>query len=1626
MVSALVASVMLGALMAWAPSLAGAADGDAVANMVKDINPGSADSAPQLLVHAGNTLMFKAFDPAFGRELQKTDGTGGGTGLVKDISPGGNNSLAGTSAFSVAGHNVFFPAFDGSGGVGNEPYKSDGTAAGTILLKDINPGSASSVASTSSSNYAGVGNTMFFGATDGSVAPAHGRELWKSDGTPAGTVLVKDIKPGTSNSLSALPNLTALGNTLLFQADDGVNGTELWKSDGTEAGTVMVKDIAPGTFGSPETGFTPYSSFPANFAVAGATAYFGASDGLGTELWKTDGTEAGTVRVSAPGTLSIPQTLTVVGNSLYFRAYQSSDPEGDRELWRSDGTEAGTVRVKDIAPGFASSSPTNLTPFGDKLLFQADDGTHGPELWVTDGTEVGTVMLGDINAGSSGSSPSNFGMLGTTAYFSATDATYGTELWKTDGTPGGTVLAQDINPGTGSSTPQFLTPFNGMLFFSASDGTTGSAHGTELWRLRANFAPLAVADTYTTPQDSTLTVAAPGVLANDTDANADPLTAGSATTPAHGNVTLNADGSFSYTPVAGFTGTDSFTYVANDGLAPANSPGTVTITVAGANNAPVGADDTYSTNENVALSVPAPGVLANDSDADDDTLNAASASTPAHGAVALHADGSFTYTPATNFNGSDSFTYVTSDGHGATATATATISVAAVNNPPTPAADTYSTNSDTPLTIEAPGVLGNDSDPDADPLSAGSASTAAHGSIALAADGSFTYTPEAGFFGSDSFTYVVSDPSGATATATVNIGVVGEGSVSTVKASACGYRLGIGLFGGPQIFRGCGTGAAPSASSYSPEVALPVDGSGSPTAVAATDADGAIGDVGPAFVFTGRWPWEVNNAPPSGPISASAEGTPADGSVIASVDIALYPSPRPMRCYGEPAGTTNCEAPGGFGPSPVEGDSLHVECSAAKDAVSGTTHLTNAQLTTSTLAGGAPGDVEAVPDDPPVNYTRQGKIDNLGEHFTVVYNEQIWHPDGSLTVNAVHLYMFGPTAVGGLIVGQVICATNPAPVPPPDTAPPTCGAPAVAVLHPEDPTPRVPRSEFVGVFDTSGVQSIDNVVVTNGTVQVGDPSSTQEYQRFTPGQTGPLRIVATRTDESLPMRWSFDATDVAGNTIHCTGVDPSVPTVSASPASVTAGNPVTTTWSNITSPGPTDWVGLYPSGSTPDPGLVAWAYTNGTAAGSLNLTVPAGSPPGATYELRLFTNNSYERLATSAPFSVVASATTVSASPASVIPGGTVTATYSGIAVPSATDWVGLYDSSSTPDAGLVAWAFTNGTGAGSLNLVVPAHLPPGTTYELRLFTNNTYTRMATSAPFSVVASSSSVSASPSTVIPGGSVTATYSGVAAPTATDWVGLYDSSSTPNPGLLAWAYTNGSAAGSLNLAVPAGATPGATYELRLFTANSYTRLATSAPFSVVASSAAISASPSAVNPGGTVSANFSGITGPSTSDWVGLYDSSSAADPALLAWTYTGGAANGSVNLTVPLSATPGTTYALRLFTNNSYVRLATSAQFSVVANATISASPASVADGSPVTATWSGIATPTATDWVGLYASSAAADPAVLAWAYTGGAAAGSLNLTVPVGSAADTTYELRLYSNNSYTRLATSGPISVT
>lgn len=282
------------------------------------------------------------------------------------------------------------------------------------------------------------------------------------------------------------------------------------------------------------------------------------------------------------------------------------------------------------------------------------------------------------------------------------------------------------------------------------------------------------------------------------------------------------------------------------------------------------------------------------------------------------------------------------------------------------------------------------------------------------------------------------------------------------------------------------------------------------------------------------------------------------------------------------------------------------------------------------------------------------------------------------------------------------------------------------------------------------------------------------------------------------------------------------------------------------------------------------------------------------------------------------------------------------------------------------------------------------------------------------------LSASPSTVYAGQPVSAAWSGIGSPTSTDWIGLYVAGAADSA-FVSFVYTGGSAAGSAPLTVPANTAPGS-YELRLFAANGYTRLATSNGFSIQTPSGAISESPATVYSGQALTATWSAISAPTATDWVGLY-AQGAADSAFVAYIYTDGNASGSASLTVPANTAPGS-YELRLFSANGYQRLGTSAGFSIqTPTGAISASPTSVYLGQSVTAAWSAISLPTATDWVGLYVQGSD-DTAFVALIYTDGNASGSAPLLVP-SSAAAGTYELRLFSNNGYQRLGTSNAFTV-
>jgi VCBS repeat-containing protein len=322
-------------------------------------------------------------------------------------------------------------------------------------------------------------------------------------------------------------------------------------------------------------------------------------------------------------------------------------------------------------------------------------------------------------------------------------------------------------PDAGYSGPDEFT-------YRASDGDLQSDLATVSIAVAApgNRAPVAVADTATIEEDSSVDI---NVRANDTDADNDTLTATVVTGPAHGTITVNADGSFHYAPTANYSGPDSFTYKVSDGQLDSNVA-TVSITVTPVNDAPVAADDLTSTSQGTPVTI---NVKANDSDIENDGLTVQIVGDPAHGQVTVNGDGTVTYTPVGTYSGTDSFTYRVSDGQAQSNLATVTINVSgATNTAPVAYDDSVSATEDTPLDIN---VLTNDTDAEGNALSATVVAGPSHGVLTVNPDGSFHYTPDANYHGPDEFTYRASDGQLESGIATVSITVASVNDVPVAQ-----------------------------------------------------------------------------------------------------------------------------------------------------------------------------------------------------------------------------------------------------------------------------------------------------------------------------------------------------------------------------------------------------------------------------------------------------------------------------------------------------------------------------------------------------------------------------------------------------------------------------------------------------------------------------------------------------------------------------------------------------------------------------------------------------------------------------------------------------------------------------
>jgi len=354
-----------------------------------------------------------------------------------------------------------------------------------------------------------------------------------------------------------------------------------------------------------------------------------------------------------------------------------------------------------------------------------------------------------------------------------------------DGPSHGSLLLND--DGTFTYTPNANFAGTDSFTYAAADPGDEWGYATVTVNVTpVNDAPVAANDSYTTNEDTPLTVTLPGVLGNDSDVEGSALTASvvSGPTAAQGTLAFNSNGTFTFTPTANFNGVATFTYKVSDGVLTSNTA-TVTINVTPVNDAPVAANDTFTTSEDTPLTASVPGVLGNDSDAEGSALTASLVSGPtaAQGTLAFNSNGTFTFTPAANFNGAATFTYKVSDGVLTSNTATVTINVTPVNDAPVATGQSYTAwyNYGIPgrYKIDAGDLRDHASDvetPDSGltwTLVSGPTKTSGlggNGTLVLNSNGTFTYNTDDANIKTVQFTYKVTDPSGASsATVTVVI-----------------------------------------------------------------------------------------------------------------------------------------------------------------------------------------------------------------------------------------------------------------------------------------------------------------------------------------------------------------------------------------------------------------------------------------------------------------------------------------------------------------------------------------------------------------------------------------------------------------------------------------------------------------------------------------------------------------------------------------------------------------------------------------------------------------------------------------------------------------------------------------
>ena len=411
--------------------------------------------------------LYFIVDDGESKMLYGSDGTAASTSPLQEVSAYLGSSLLWRMA--ILNSNLYFSGYDDVNG--KDLWKTDGTVAGTELVYAFEQEGSYISASNPITVF---DNKIFFRNYS-----EQDSELWVSDGTTAGT---QEFDLTAFEGGSSPENFYEFNGKLYFNADGGSSGAELWVTDGTLDGTEMLVNIN-----------SSGDSDPALGVVLNDILIFKANDGIhGFELWKTDGTASGTELITDINpefdTFSEFGNLPgmVLNDNYFFSPSSSYSQVNNSSLWKTDGTENGTIMVKDFSSAIGQEVVNFKIAYNGSLCFIANDGDSGVEPWLTDGSENGTFMLKDINT-TGDSDPDEFTEYLGYLYFTCDDGSNGFEIWKTDGTTSGTNLFMDINP-LGSSNPSHLTVYNGLLYFFATDGsgdrqlwrTNGTTDGTEV------------------------------------------------------------------------------------------------------------------------------------------------------------------------------------------------------------------------------------------------------------------------------------------------------------------------------------------------------------------------------------------------------------------------------------------------------------------------------------------------------------------------------------------------------------------------------------------------------------------------------------------------------------------------------------------------------------------------------------------------------------------------------------------------------------------------------------------------------------------------------------------------------------------------------------------------------------------------------------------------------------------------------------------------------------------------------------------------------------------------------------------------------------------------------------------